>query len=91
MNMKELERGMPSIFQLTNNEGEVVLHKPEGHVPMQSEMDTLNTTLEGEEKVFTFDHAYDETSTQVEVYDQCAKSIVHNVLEGYNGTIFAYG
>jgi hypothetical protein len=30
MNLKELERGMPNIFQLTGEQGEVALHKPEG-------------------------------------------------------------
>lgn len=30
MNQKELERGMPNIFQLTGEQGEVALHKPEG-------------------------------------------------------------
>ena len=88
MNMKELERGMPNIFQLTGNEGEIVLHKPDGVVPYEGDP---NSTVDGDEKIFTFDHAYDETSTQMEVYDECAKSIVENVLEGYNGTIFAYG
>lgn len=40
---------------------------------------------------FTFDYAYGKTSTQKQVYDQCASGIVASVLEGYNGTIFAYG
>jgi DNA replication protein DnaC len=25
------------------------------------------------------------------IYDTCAANIIENVLEGYNGTIFAYG
>jgi kinesin family protein 5 len=29
--------------------------------------------------------------TQTQVYDSTAKSIVKDVLSGYNGTIFAYG
>ena len=46
-------------------------------------METLNmnTTIDrgdndGGEKIFTFDHAYDETSSQLEVYQECAKGIV---------------
>jgi len=42
-------------------------------------------------KCFTFDYAYGKDSTQKQVYDQCASGIVASVLEGYNGTIFAYG
>ena len=30
-------------------------------------------------------------STQEQIYDECARPIITNVLEGYNGTIFAYG
>ena len=42
-------------------------------------------------KTFTFDQVYDETSTQKEIYDNTAKNIVQSSLDGYNGTIFAYG
>lgn len=42
-------------------------------------------------KTFAFDFAYGQNSTQKQVYDQCASGIVSSVLEGYNGTIFAYG
>lgn len=42
-------------------------------------------------KTFTFDNVFDWTSTQSEVYEETAKPIVESVLEGYNGTVFAYG
>ena len=42
-------------------------------------------------KLFTFDATYDWNSTQDQVYQDTAYPIVHSVLEGYNGTIFAYG
>jgi Tfp pilus assembly pilus retraction ATPase PilT len=38
-----------------------------------------------------FDHVFDSNSTQKEVYDLAAKPIIDSVLEGFNGTIFAYG
>ena len=38
-----------------------------------------------------FDHVFDVNSTQKEVYDLAAKPIIDSVLEGFNGTIFAYG
>ena len=34
---------------------------------------------------------YDDDSTQQNVYNESAFPIVESVLEGYNGTIFAYG
>ncbi|XP_071951879.1 kinesin-II 85 kDa subunit-like [Antedon mediterranea] len=42
-------------------------------------------------KTFTFDTVFSPTSKQVDVYNQTARRIVNAVLEGYNGTIFAYG
>jgi len=42
-------------------------------------------------KAFTFDAVFDWESTQKEVYDYTARGIVNSVMEGYNGTIFAYG
>ncbi|KAL7638809.1 UNVERIFIED_CONTAM: hypothetical protein RMT77_010343 [Armadillidium vulgare] len=42
-------------------------------------------------KVFTFDAVFGADSKQMDVYNLAARPIVENVLEGYNGTIFAYG
>eukprot|EP00949_MAST-11_sp_MAST-11-sp1_P002733 g2733.t1 len=42
-------------------------------------------------KTFTFDTFFDMDATQEEVYEQAASSIVQGVLNGYNGTVFAYG
>lgn len=43
------------------------------------------------EKTFTFDLVFDMDAAQTEVYNETARPIVESVLEGYNGTIFAYG
>ena len=42
-------------------------------------------------KAFTYDAVYDWNSTQRSVYDESAFPLVESVIEGYNGTIFAYG
>lgn len=42
-------------------------------------------------KQFTFDLTYDDRASQGEIYKNTAAYIIENVLEGYNGTIFAYG
>ena len=42
-------------------------------------------------KSFTFDGAYDEFTQQRPFYDESCFGIVESVLEGFNGTIFAYG
>ena len=42
-------------------------------------------------KTFSYDSVYDWNSTQRSVYDESAFPLVESVIEGYNGTIFAYG
>jgi kinesin family protein 3/17 len=50
-----------------------------------------NGDIEQTSKTFTFDNVFDEETTQMEIYNTTARPIVDSVLEGYNGTIFAYG
>ncbi|XP_048519661.1 kinesin-like protein KIF19 isoform X3 [Dendroctonus ponderosae] len=45
----------------------------------------------GVERHYTFDVVFNETSFQEEVYDVTTRSLVKDVLNGYNGTVFAYG
>ena len=40
---------------------------------------------------FTFDHIFDQDSTQLEVYIKAGKPPIKSLLEGYNSTILAYG
>jgi len=42
-------------------------------------------------KMFTFDLTYDENTIQKNFYDESAFPLVESVMEGFNGTIFAYG
>ncbi len=42
-------------------------------------------------KQWTFDLVFDWNNTQSEIYISSAAPIIENILEGYNGTIFAYG
>ncbi|XP_078594530.1 kinesin-II 95 kDa subunit-like [Branchiostoma floridae x Branchiostoma japonicum] len=42
-------------------------------------------------KTFTFDAVYDWNSKQIELYDETFRPLVQSVLDGFNGTIFAYG
>lgn len=48
--------------------------------------------LPGEpQKTFTFDSVYDASSKQRDLYDETVRPLIHSVLDGFNGTIFAYG
>ncbi|XP_016964003.1 uncharacterized protein LOC108033872 isoform X1 [Drosophila biarmipes] len=40
---------------------------------------------------YVFDHVFDEGTSNQEVFDRMAKHIVHACMQGFNGTIFAYG
>mmetsp|Transcript_4076 Transcript_4076/g.15328 ORF Transcript_4076/g.15328 Transcript_4076/m.15328 type:complete len:868 (-) Transcript_4076:107-2710(-) len=46
---------------------------------------TFNTHL------FTFDHVYDENSTQHDVYHNTARMAVMDTMKGYNATVCAFG
>jgi len=55
--------------------------------------DPKDMTTGGESllKTFRFDEVFDQSSSQQQVYDEAAFQIVEAAVEGYNGTIFAYG
>lgn len=40
---------------------------------------------------FTFDRVFDTRSRQTDVFDFSIRSTVQDILDGYNGTVFAYG
>jgi kinesin family protein 5 len=40
---------------------------------------------------FQFDHIFEESSTQEQVYSKVARGLIQEVLAGYNCTVFAYG
>jgi hypothetical protein len=76
MNAKEIERGCENVVKVNKEFNQVSHIKPESI---------------GMDKNFTFDSVYDIDSLQREVYDETAFPLVESVIEGYNGTIFAYG
>jgi kinesin family protein 3/17 len=75
---KEVNDGRQRIVDMDGARGEVRVSNPKagpGEPP----------------KSFTFDQVYDWNSRQQDLYRKTAAPIVDSVLEGYNGTIFAYG
>lgn len=49
------------------------------------------TKRQNKDLKFVFDAVFDETSTQMEVFEHTTKPILHRFLNGYNCTVFAYG
>ncbi|XP_023242295.1 kinesin-like protein KIF19 isoform X2 [Centruroides sculpturatus] len=44
-----------------------------------------------QDKKYLFDWAFDDKVTQELVYEKTTRELVESVLDGYNGTVFAYG
>lgn len=78
LNEREKADGRTRIVDMDRKSGQVVLRN--------SKADATDPP-----KSFTFDSVFDWESTQKEVYESTAAGIVNSTLEGYNGTIFAYG
>ncbi|XP_045539409.1 kinesin-like protein Klp68D [Papilio machaon] len=45
----------------------------------------------GEDKLFTYDAAYDCNADTQTIYDEMVRPLVASVLDGFNGCVFAYG
>ena len=75
-NQKEKDQGCKSIIDINVEGRSVQINKPGD---------------EAANKSYTFDGAYDDKTQQKLFYEDCCFSLVENVLEGFNGTVFAYG
>lgn len=74
--------------ELLNNHKEIVyVNESTGMIDVQASSHANDDAS----KSYTFDHVFGTASKQVDVYNLVARPIVDAVLEGYNGTIFAYG
>ena len=77
-NKTEERREYSGCVRMTTNLGLVEIRKP-------------NSATTDPAKGFTFDAVYDVNSKQNDLYDETFASLVDSVLNGFNGTIFAYG
>ncbi|XP_039387902.1 kinesin-like protein KIF3C isoform X2 [Mauremys reevesii] len=78
MNRKEEAAGYERILEMDVKLGQVTLRNPKA--------------APGElAKTFTFDAVYDASSKQADLYDETVRPLIDSVLQGFNGTIFAYG
>lgn len=75
MSSSEMKKGCGSVVTMKDNSVSI---KPKD-------------AAESETKTFTFDHCYFAEATQEQVYQDLGKNVVYQGLDGYNGTIFAYG
>ncbi|XP_077867468.1 osmotic avoidance abnormal protein 3-like isoform X1 [Saccoglossus kowalevskii] len=76
LNERENNLKCSTVVKMDSSKGSCSLIKPKSHDPP---------------KMFTFDGAYYVDSTTETIYNDIAYPLVDGVLEGYNGTVFAYG
>ncbi|XP_043278808.1 kinesin-like protein KIF3B [Venturia canescens] len=79
MDEKEAVRGYSRVVEVVPSRGVVEIRNPREDPSRDSV------------KVFTFDAVYDWNSNQAELYEETVRPLVSSVLDGFNGTIFAYG
>lgn len=77
MNEKETAQGHQRVVEMNVKRGVVEVTNPKA--PSE------------QPKKFTFDSVYDWNSKQRDLYDETFYDLVDSVLQGFNGTIFAYG
>ena len=74
------------------NEKELAMTNKEGKINFISKNQLQFTSIAEAQTInFNFDYIFPPTSTQKEIYESSSKEIIASVLQGYNGTIFAYG
>ena len=78
-NKKEKEKGVVQCLEFNPDKQKIAI-----------KMSSESSSAFGLNK-FEFDRVFDMQSQQKEVYDHAARPIIDSVLEGFNGTIFAYG
>jgi len=78
LNAKEVDQGHETCVQMYPDKGLIEIRNP-----------SLGPT--DPIKTFTFDAVYDCNSKQLDLYAETFAPLVDSVLDGFNGTIFAYG
>lgn len=68
--------GSKSVVEVDGKNNQIILSKPESKEAPKN---------------FAYDFVFATDSTQTLMYEQSAFTLVDSVLDGYNGTIFAYG
>lgn len=78
LSRREEAAGCDTILQVDDKLGQITIRNPKA--PPDEPM-----------KVFTFDSVHGWESRQSDIYDDAVRPLVESVLQGFNGTIFAYG
>ena len=77
LNRRELEANRKNVWNIDREQNTI------------SQFDPINS--QPSSKIFSFDKVYDEYNTTKDIYNQSTKPIIEAFINGFNGTIFAYG
>ncbi|CAF4295397.1 unnamed protein product [Rotaria socialis] len=83
MSDKEQESSCERVVDIDHQRRQISIRRPA--------LESSQRNADESTHAFFFDAVYDWTSKQKDVYEQTARPLVDSVLEGFNGTIFAYG
>ena len=78
-NNKEISIGEESCINVDNNRNLTIKIKAESKNSKETNFP------------FAFDRIFDSNSTQREIFDEVGSSVIDSVMNGYNGTMMAYG
>lgn len=88
LSKKEITDGHKSIIEIESDK-KIVVNDP-SDTPSE-QLGTMSGERRNFSRVYDFDAVFGCDSSQEDVYNNSCKQIVDSVLEGFNGTIFAYG
>ncbi|EAR82018.2 kinesin motor catalytic domain protein (macronuclear) [Tetrahymena thermophila SB210] len=86
LNQREIEKSEYEVVRILD-ERVVVLIDPY----YESNQNDVLRKNRNKEMQFAFDYAFDETISQVEIYEKTSNFLLDGVIEGFNATVFAYG
>ncbi|KPM04889.1 kinesin-like protein KIF3C-like protein [Sarcoptes scabiei] len=84
-------QGSLCVVEVNCERGTIQLTKPSNNSFSNGFISSSSSSSQPDIKIYTFDSVYDDRSTQEEIYVDVCHPLVESVLNGFNGTIFAYG
>ncbi|KAF2010549.1 kinesin family protein-like protein [Aaosphaeria arxii CBS 175.79] len=87
---KLTSKGLRSVIKVIDDKC-LVFDPPEDSPVQRFSRSVLPQGKRVKDQTFAFDHVFDQSTSQGDIYDSTTKGLLDSVLEGYNATVFAYG
>ncbi|KAJ5590523.1 hypothetical protein N7450_004495 [Penicillium hetheringtonii] len=84
------QKGIRSIVKVIDDRC-LVFDPPEDNPVQKFSRSVVPNGKRVKDQTFAFDRVFDQNASQGEVYESTTRSLLDNVLDGYNATVFAYG